>query len=77
MGYVVHSDAPGARNGNALFSYSGGTGIDMTKSAPGHITLNLCFCIRLDLWVTVCILVCPGREMSTLYVLCSGGTSGR
>jgi hypothetical protein len=31
---------------------SGGSGVDLTKNTLGHITLNLCFCIRLYLQVT-------------------------
>jgi hypothetical protein len=37
--------------------------------------MNLCFGIRWDLWVTLCILVYPGREMSAHYFLCLGGPS--
>jgi hypothetical protein len=52
VGHVVHSGASEARNGNAQFSYSGGIGMDSTKNVLGHVTLNLCFCIRWDLQVT-------------------------
>jgi hypothetical protein len=45
-----------------------------TKSAPGHVTPNLCFRIRWDLRVTWCILVRPVRETSTNYFSSSGGT---
>jgi hypothetical protein len=34
------------------FSCSGGPGTVSIKSAPGHITPNMCFCILWDLWVT-------------------------
>jgi hypothetical protein len=51
-GHVVLSGVSGARNVITLFSYSGWTGTDLTKSTPAHVTLNLCFCIRCDLWVT-------------------------
>jgi hypothetical protein len=34
------------------FSSLGGPGADPTKSTLGHATLNLCFCIIYDLWVT-------------------------
>jgi hypothetical protein len=34
------------------FSFSGGPDADTIKSALGHITLNLCFCIRCELRVT-------------------------
>jgi hypothetical protein len=50
-GHVVHSSLSGARNVIALFFMQGGTGTDSTKSALGHVTPNLCFCIRWDLWV--------------------------
>jgi hypothetical protein len=36
--------------------------------------LNSCFCIRWDVFVTQCIAVCLGREMSTHYFSCSVGT---
>jgi hypothetical protein len=47
--------------------------MDSIKSLSGHVTLNLCFCIRSDLRVTLCIPVCPGHEMSSHYFLCSSG----
>jgi hypothetical protein len=34
------------------FSCSGGTRTYSTKSVSGHVTANLCFYIRWDLWVT-------------------------
>jgi hypothetical protein len=34
------------------FSCSGGTGTNCTKSAPEHVTPNMCFCIRWVLWDT-------------------------
>jgi hypothetical protein len=42
MGHVVHSGAPGHESS---MHYS-------TKSAPGHVTPNLCFCNRWDLKAT-------------------------
>jgi hypothetical protein len=39
----------------------------LTKSAPGQVTINLCFCIRRDLWVTLGIPVRLGHETSTHY----------
>jgi hypothetical protein len=56
------------------FTFSGGTGIDSTKSALGHVMPNLCFCIRWDLRVTLCILVRLGHEISMHYFPRSGGT---
>jgi hypothetical protein len=49
--------------------------MDATKIAPRLVTPNLCFCIRWDLRVTLCILVHPDSELLTLYFLCLGGTS--
>jgi hypothetical protein len=40
---------------------------------PGHITSNLCSCIRWDLWVKLYVLVHLGREISTQYFSCSIG----
>jgi hypothetical protein len=48
--------------------------MDMTKSTLGHVTPNMCFCIRWDLGVTKLIPVLPGREASTQYFSWSGGT---
>jgi hypothetical protein len=49
--------------------------MDSTKSVPGQVMRNLCFCFRSDLWVTKCILVHSGHETSMHYFLCSGGTA--
>jgi hypothetical protein len=57
------------------FSCSGGTDTDSTKYALGHVTLNVYYCIRWDLWVTYIILLRPGRETSMHYFLCLGGPS--
>jgi hypothetical protein len=43
---------PGREMSMHYFSCLGGSGVDPTKSASGHVTSNLCFCIRVDLWVT-------------------------
>jgi hypothetical protein len=51
-GHLVYSSASGARNVDALFSCSGWPGASSFKSMSGHITLNLCFCILWDMWVT-------------------------
>jgi hypothetical protein len=50
-GHVVHSGASGARSVDA-FSSSGGPGVVSITSVLGHLTPNLCFHVRLDLWVT-------------------------
>jgi hypothetical protein len=50
-GHVMHSGASVVRNIDALFLCSGDSGKDSTKSVSGHITPNLCFCIRWNLWV--------------------------
>jgi hypothetical protein len=63
---------PGRETLMYYFSCSGGTGSASTKSVVGHIMMNLCFCIRWDLWVKYCILV---RKTSTYYFSCSTGTS--
>jgi hypothetical protein len=50
--HVAHSGASRRQMLMHYFSCSGGTGTDSTNSAPGHVTPNLCFCIRWDLQVT-------------------------
>jgi hypothetical protein len=51
-GYVVDSGVSGAQNVDAVFSCSGGTGADSTKSVSGHVTPTLCFRIQWDLRIT-------------------------
>jgi hypothetical protein len=70
----VRSGASGARNVDALFLMLGGTSTDSTKSTLGHVKANLCFSIRWDLHVTLCIPLYPGRETLTHYFQCSCGT---
>jgi hypothetical protein len=43
-----------------------------TKSALGHITSNLCFCIWWDMQVMWCILVRPERKTLTHYFFMLG-----
>jgi hypothetical protein len=52
VGHVVHSAASGVRKIDALFFILRWTGMSSTKSTPGHVTPNLCFCIWWDLQVT-------------------------
>jgi hypothetical protein len=47
--------------------------MDSTKSVPGHVMPNLCFCIWWDLWVTSCVLVQSVHEISMQYFSCLGG----
>jgi hypothetical protein len=49
------------------FSFLSGFVVDNIKSAPGHVTLNLCFCIQCDLQVIYYILVHLWHEMSMHY----------
>jgi hypothetical protein len=55
------------------FSCLGGPSADPNKSMLGHVTPNMCFSIRWDLWVTYCILVRSRHEMSMHLFSCSGG----
>jgi hypothetical protein len=45
--------------------------VDSVKPAPGHVTLNLCYCIQYDLGITLCVRVHPGHETLTQYFSCS------
>jgi hypothetical protein len=56
----------------ALFFMLEWTGMDLTKSAPGYFTLNLCFCKRWDLRVMKCIPVRRGSKNLMHYSSCSG-----
>jgi hypothetical protein len=57
------------------FACLGGTGTNSRKSTMGHVTPNLCFCIRWDMRVTYYIPVVLWRETSTHYFSGSCGTS--
>jgi hypothetical protein len=57
-----------------IFSSSGGTCTDSTKSAPRQVMQNLCFCILWVLRIRYCIPVRPGHETSTHYFSCMVGT---
>jgi hypothetical protein len=65
---------PGGETSTHYFSYVGGTGPDLTKSEPAHVTLNFYFCILWELRVMQCIPVSPGHEPSTHYFSYPGGT---
>jgi hypothetical protein len=47
--------------------------LDPTKTAPGHVTLNLCFLHRVGAMGHVVHSGGPGHKMSTHYISFSGG----
>jgi hypothetical protein len=51
-GLVLHSCSSSHEISTHYFSCSGEMGTDITKSAMGHVTPNLYFCIQWDLQVT-------------------------
>jgi hypothetical protein len=51
VGHVVHCSTYGARNVDALFFILGWDQRGFQKSAAGHVTLNMRFCVRWDLRV--------------------------
>jgi hypothetical protein len=89
VGDVVNSGASGPWNVDTLFFMLGWARCTFHKKhartryaglvllhlvgSTGHIIPNMCFCILLDLWVTLCILVRPSLETPTHYFSCSGG----
>jgi hypothetical protein len=60
--HVVHFGASEAQNTNALFSMLVWASVVSIKNASETVTTNLCFCIRWDLWVILCIMVRPGCQ---------------
>jgi hypothetical protein len=65
---------PGSEMSMYYFSCLGGPDAVLRNRASGHVTSNMCFCIKWDLRVTWCIPLRPGHEMLTHYFSCSGGT---
>jgi hypothetical protein len=51
-GHVVHSGASTSQNANAVIFMLRWADAVSINSARGHVTPNLCFWIRWDLWVT-------------------------
>jgi hypothetical protein len=43
---------PGREMSKHYFSCLGGIDAGSTKRASGRVTLNFCFCMQWDLWVT-------------------------
>jgi hypothetical protein len=75
VGSVGHAELcgiSGARNIDALFFLLWWARSGLKKSAPGHVTPNMCFSRQCDLRVTLSIPVRPGRETSTHYFSDSG-----
>jgi hypothetical protein len=52
VGHVEHSHVFGPRNGDALFFMLGWDQYRFNINVPGHVTLNLCYCIRCNTRVT-------------------------
>jgi hypothetical protein len=45
-GHLLHAGAFDEQNVNTLFSFLGGPSAVSIKTASGHVTVNLCFCIQ-------------------------------
>jgi hypothetical protein len=71
--YIVRSSASGCQTSTHYFSCLGEIGVDTTRSMPGHVSSNLRFHIRCNLWVTLCVCVHLGYETSTHYFSYSDG----
>jgi hypothetical protein len=69
---MVH---PGHKTSTHYFSCSSEPGVEPTKSTMQHVTLNLCFYIRCDLWVMYYVQVHLGPKTSKHYFSCSFGPS--
>jgi hypothetical protein len=52
---------------------TGGPTTVSIEGVLGHVMRNLCFCIRWDMQITLCIPVHLGCETLTNYLSCSGG----
>jgi hypothetical protein len=50
--HIVHSGESVERNSDALFFMLGWDRYEFDKNALGHVTPNLCFCIRWNLRIT-------------------------
>jgi hypothetical protein len=74
VGHVVHSGPSVARNGDALFSLPGWDRYGFDEKHVGTRYAGLVFLHPMDLWITLCILVHPGRATATHYFSCSGAT---
>jgi hypothetical protein len=74
-GQEVHSVASDVRHVVALFFLLGWDRYRFQKNASRHITPHMCFCIRWDQRVMLCLVVLLRYETSTYHFSCSGGTS--
>jgi hypothetical protein len=65
--YALHTGSSGAQNVITQFFMLGQNRYGFDKMVLGHITLNLCFCIWCDLWVTWCIQVHSGCDVDAPF----------
>jgi hypothetical protein len=72
IGQIACFGASVVQNINTLFLMLGWACAGSTRSVPGHVTPNLCFCILCDLEVMQCVPGHPGHKMLTYYFSCSG-----